>query len=180
MSASGPFDRPFLGVSDNVCNVDKSSRVKEKTVKTKLTLHDVALDLQFPTHEECLSLGLAGDQFAKVFIRQNQCDYIFAEFVLEYASSRPMFCQVERFERISHTICFLGRLSFADLSTLFQVQVPRLLFILVVCQFKGEDRTTILDGGFSFGVVGQGVADGVKGFRGRESVCGEEEAAQQR
>lgn len=40
----------------------------------RLTLHNIALDLQLPAHEQRLGLGLAGDQFAKVLLAQDQRD----------------------------------------------------------------------------------------------------------
>jgi len=87
------------------------------------SLHDVSTDLELATHEQPLSIGLAGNEIGEIFIGEDEGD-------------------------IS-----LSTRSLRDLPLLLEVQVPGLCLAFGVAELEGVNGTTLLDGILALGVA---------------------------
>jgi hypothetical protein len=111
--------------------------------------HDVAFNLQLPTHEQLLRIRLALHKLPKVLITQRQ-----------------------------RNRCFLAlrRKPLAHCTRLFEINVPRVGLGSRVLQRKGEDRAALFDRVFAVRLGGrEGARDFVEGGGGGEGVCGRQD-----
>jgi hypothetical protein len=114
--------------------------------KHKLTLHNVPLDLQLPTHKQILSLRIPTNHLPKILITQTQHN-------------------VSLLPRRSLTPSYIPRLP--------KVNVPGFFSATSVLELEGKYCGPLLDGvGFLFFGGVQGGGDVIKGCGGREGIYG--------
>lgn len=128
-------------------------------------LHDVALDLELPGHEQPLCIALARDQVTKVGVgeRKRYCDFrVLSALHLPLRTNIPW---------LRHTIGLLAD-ALGDLALALQVDVPALSLAGCVLKGEGVDAVPLLDGIFLIGLAGvEGLVDRLEGSRGGELVC---------
>lgn len=98
-------------------------------------LHNIALDLQLPTHKQLLRIRFSLDQLSKIGIAQRHCD-----------------CR----------LLAIGSCAFACFAGVFEIDVPGFLSAGLVLEGEGEDGTAFFDGVGAFGGGGEGGVYGVE------------------
>jgi hypothetical protein len=107
-------------------------------------LHNIPLNLEFPTHKQLLRIRLPLYQFPKICITQRHRDCRFLA---------------------------IGCGAFACFAAVFEIDVPGFLGTRGVFEGEGEDGAAFFDCVFALGFGGEGGVYGVEGGGGGEVCC---------